>query len=89
MTYQEIREYVEIFNENKLVNLCNEIYDWYYVKGFIDSESELKKLSKLYGCEDKVRFLADIIIEETAKRLNKTVPLLLMIQPQEFLKKVE
>ena len=86
MTYKEVDSYIEHMDENELVTLCNDIYDWMYISGVLEPESVLVQLSVKLKFEDR-RYLADQIIRESAKRFNKTVLLLLRNQPHDFLRK--
>lgn len=86
MTYKEVDSYIEHMDENELVALCNDIYDWMYISGVLKPESVLVQLSVKLKFEDR-RCLANYIIRESAKRFNKTVLLLLQNQPHDFLRK--
>lgn len=88
MTRTEMENYIEHMEEDGLVALCNDIYNWKYINGTLEKGCTLMNLSENIQYEN-VGDIEETVIRVSAKKLNKTVLLLLQTVPYMFLKTVK
>lgn len=76
MTREEIAEYIENLDANKLVELCEDINEWKYKNGEMKPNCALKKLSIDTGFR-KMRELEEMILEAAHEKFHDLVLLLM------------
>lgn len=75
-THEEVKEYIANLSTDRLLILCNEIYDWETGIGEL-VDGELKALTKEINMTNP-REVEDLyVMPEIANRFQKTIPLLL------------
>jgi len=68
---------VKEFNDSRLIELCNDIYDWDTGNGDIPENSKLKSLiSAHFSGYPNAYYIRDLIISEAYERFNKVAKLL-------------
>lgn len=85
MTYGEVDRYIEHMNNEGLVALCNNVYDWHYIDGILKPGCTLLQLSENLEFTD-TRYIANKVIEVATERLGKLVLLLFQESTHKFLK---
>ena len=85
MTIGAIETYIKQQDSDKIISLCNEIYEWREKEGRLPIKSILYEFSVESGCQN-IRVLEDKIIEEAHKRFGNIVLLLMKDAPKYYLK---
>lgn len=85
MTIGSVETYIKQQDSDKIISLCNEIYEWREKEGRLPIKSILYKFSVESGCQN-IRVLEDKIIEEAHKRFGNIVLLLMKDAPKYYLK---
>ena len=82
--YSELNNYLRDLPNNKLIILCNEIYEWKYEVGEIPENSAFNSLSKKFNYSNG-RAIQNSIIEEALRRYRRLSLLLIKESPTHFL----
>lgn len=82
MTIGAVETYIKQQDSDKIISLCNEIYEWREKEGRLPIKSILYEFSVESGCQN-IRVLEDKILEEAHKRFGNIV-LLLMKDAQKY-----
>lgn len=85
MTIGSVETYIKQQDSDKIISLCNEIYEWREKEGRLPIKSILYGFSVESGCQN-IRVLEDKIIEEAHKRFGNIVLLLMKDAPKYYLK---
>lgn len=85
MNRREIQEYIKHMDENGLRNLCEDIYEWRYVRGTLRPDCFINQLAENIQYWE-IREIEDIVLEVGAKRFRNVVLLLLKNRPTDYLK---
>lgn len=85
MTIGAVEAYIKQQDSDKIISLCNEIYEWREKEGRLPIKSILYEFSVESGCQN-IRVLEDKILEEAHKRFGNIVLLLMKDAPKYYLK---
>lgn len=85
MTIGAVKTYIKQQDSDKIISLCNEIYEWREKEGRLPIKSILYEFSVESGCQN-IRILEDEIMEEAHKRFGNIVLLLMKDAPKYYLK---
>lgn len=82
--FKELNDYIKTLPNNKLIILCNEIYEWKYEVGELPENSAFNFLSKKFNYSNG-RAIQNSIIEEALRRYRRLSLLLIKESPTHFL----
>lgn len=82
--YSELNNYLRDLSNNKLIILCNEIYEWKYEVGELPEKSAFDLLYKKFNLLDR-RLIQNYITEEALRRYRRLSLLLIKESPKHFL----
>ena len=85
MSREEVKNYIEHMDENGLVSLCNDIYEWNYVTGRLKAGCTLNQLAENLQYWE-IRDIEEIVIDVATKRFENVVLLLFKKNPSSYLK---
>lgn len=85
MTIGAIETYIKQQDSDKIISLCNEIYEWREKEGRLSIKSILYEFSVESDCPD-IKLLENMIVEEAHKRFENIVLLLMKDAPMYYLK---
>ncbi|WP_418851842.1 hypothetical protein [Prevotella sp.] len=85
MTIGAVETYIKQQDSDKIISLCNEIYEWREKEGRLPIKSILYEFSVESGCQN-IRVLEDKILEEAHRRFGNIVLLLMKDAPKYYLK---
>ena len=85
MTIGAVETYIKKQDSDKIISLCNELYEWREKEGRLPIKSILYEFSVESGCQN-IRVLEDKILEEAHKRFGNIVLLLMKDAPKYYLK---
>lgn len=85
MTLGAVKTYIEQQDSDKIISLCEEIYEWREKEGKLPLKSILYEFSRESDCQD-IRFLETEIVEEAHKRFGNVVLLLMKDNPKRYLR---
>lgn len=85
MTIGAVETYIKQQDSDKIISLCNEIYEWREKEGKLPIKSILYEFSVESGCQN-IRVLEDKILEEAHRRFGNIVLLLMKDAPKYYLK---
>lgn len=85
MTIGAVETYIKQQDSDKIISLCNEIYEWREKEGRLPIKSILYEFSVESGCQN-IRVLEDKILEEAHRRWGNIVLLLMKDAPKYYLK---
>jgi hypothetical protein len=85
MTIGAIETYIKQQDSDKIISLCNEIYEWREKEGRLSIKSILYEFSVESDCQD-IKLLENMIVEEAHKRFGNIVLLLMKDAPMYYLK---
>nr|DAV73165.1 MAG TPA: hypothetical protein [Caudoviricetes sp.] len=85
MTIGAIETYIKQQDSDKIISLCNEIYEWREKEGRLSIKSILYEFSVESDCPD-IKLLENMIVEEAHKRFGNIVLLLMKDAPMYYLK---
>lgn len=85
MTIGTVETYIKQQDSDKIISLCNEIYEWREKEGRLPIKSILYEFSVESGCQN-IRVLEDKVLEEAHKRFGNIVLLLMKDAPKYYLK---
>lgn len=85
MTIGAVETYIKQQDSDKIISLCNEIYEWREKEGRFPIKSILYEFSVESGCQN-IRVLEDKILEEAHRRFGNIVLLLMKDAPKYYLK---
>jgi hypothetical protein len=85
MTIGAIETYIKQQDSDKIISLCNEIYEWREKEGRLSIKSILYEFSVESDCPD-IKLLENMIVEEAHKRFGNIVSLLMKDAPMYYLK---
>lgn len=85
MTIGAVETYIKQQDSDKIISLCNEIYEWREKEGRLPINSILYEFSVETDCQD-IKVLEYKIIEEAHKRFGNIVLLLMKDAPMYYLK---
>lgn len=85
MTIGAVETYIKQQDSDKIISLCNEIYEWREKERRLPIKSILYEFSVESGCQN-IRVLEDKILEEAHKRFGNIVLLLMKDAPKYYLK---
>lgn len=73
----------EELSDDKLIEMCNEIFEWKHHRGILPDGSSLRQLSN--ELDMPVRTLEEYILNEASHRFKKLILLLMLDRPYIFL----
>lgn len=73
----------EELSDDKLIEMCNEIFEWKHHRGILPDGSSLRQLSDESNMP--VRTLEEYILNEASHRFKKIILLLMLDRPYNFL----
>ena len=82
--FKELNDYIKTLPNNKLIILCNEIYEWKYEVGELPEKSAFDSLYKKFNLLDR-RLIQNYITEEALRRYRRLSLLLIKESPKHFL----
>lgn len=82
-----IKQFIADLTNEDLVTLCTDIYNWQYVNGIIEPESQLRKICDKYS-EENARTITTMILDKAKTQLQKCVLLLLQTRTHAFVKEI-
>lgn len=82
--YSELDNYLRDLPNNKLIILCNEIYEWKYEVGELPEKSVFDSLYKKFNLLDR-RLIQNYITKEALRRYRRLSLLLIKESPTYFL----
>lgn len=85
MTIGAVETYIKQQDSDKIISLCNEIYEWREKEGRLPIRSILYEFSVESDCSD-IKVLENMIVEEAHKRFGNIVLLLMKDAPMYYLK---
>lgn len=77
------KNFAEELSDDKLIEMCNEIFEWKHHRGTLPDESSLRQLSN--ELDMPVRTLEENILNEATHRFRELVLLLMLDRPYIFL----
>ena len=80
----QLMDYLHQMEDQELINICKEIYEWRYITGKLKSESPLKFIMEKFAFYDS-RYLESLVMEEAEKRYHKLAVLLIRDNPINYL----
>lgn len=82
--YSELDNYLRDLPNNKLIILCNEIYEWKYEVGELPEKSVFDSLYKKFNLLDR-KLIQNYITKEALRRYRRLSLLLIKESPTYFL----
>ena len=80
----EINDYIISLPNNKLIVLCNEIYEWKYEVGELPEKSTFDSLCRKFNFQDR-KTVQYFITREASRRYRRLVLLLMKDDPTCYL----
>ena len=85
MNREKVKNYIEHMEDNRLVSLCNDIYEWNYVTGTLKVGCTLNQLAENLQYWE-IRDIEEIVIDVATKRFENVVLLLFKKNSSSYLK---